>query len=94
MKKKIGPKKVARVRRKKPKMMRPRDARTSKQVCKMPRDNLDYGGFWMLLNGTGFCSVSITAQKTGENATQSISIPRHVFDHFVDWYMKPVKVSP
>lgn len=79
--------------RKKPvKTMRPRDARTSEQVCNMPRDNLTVGGFWILLSGNRACSVTICAQKSGEPVTQKINIPRRVFDRFIDWYMKPVRV--
>lgn len=72
------------------KRMRPRDARSLNQICSMPRDNMECRGFWMMLNGDGTCSVTITAQRVGESPTQQINIPRRVFDLFVDWYMKPV----
>ncbi len=78
---------------KRPKMMRPRDARSHSQVAKIPRDNVTYAGTWALLNGDGKSTITITRQRRGENATESISIPRRDFDRIVDWYMKPVKVS-
>lgn len=78
--------------RKKVKLMRPRDARTFDQVCALPRDNLTVGDFWIMLNGTGDNSVSICAQKEGQNVTANVDIPRRVFDRMVDWYMNPIRV--
>lgn len=75
------------------KMMRPRDASTLDDVCSLPRDNITSGDYWALLMGDGGDSITLTKQRVGKNATESISITRRDFNRIVDWYMRPVKVT-
>lgn len=61
----------------------PIEADTVTKVCAMPRDNVDWGGFWMLSDGY---MVSIVQQKRGEPASAKISVPKRTFDRFIRWY--------
>ena len=63
--------------------MKPRDANTLKKVCSMPRDNVCYGGYWVVSTEI---DVTIAKQKSGEPCEQSVSLPRSVVNRFVDWY--------
>ena len=65
------------------KKMTHRKLRTNKQLCAMPRDNLDAGDFWILC---GEDYVVLTAQKLGNPSTGSITIPKRLFNRMVDFY--------
>lgn len=65
----------------------PREALTTKQVCDLPRDNVQHRNFWMLVDEV---SVSVAEQKIGEASTGSVRISRAAFDRFVDWYQTGV----
>jgi hypothetical protein len=67
----------------------PRKARTDNELCQMRRDNFDTDNHWIL---TDTFRVTIAAQKLGEGATQSITVPRKTFDKLVDWYMREQKL--
>ncbi len=58
---------------------------TYEQICKLDRDNFSFGDFWIITDAT---TVSLAAQKLGESATQTITLPRRVFSRFVDEYLK------
>lgn len=77
------------VKPKKP--MRPRDAKTLKQVCDLRTDNFDVKGGWVLLDGNGKYSITIARQVEGHAVTQQINIPRREFNQIVDWYMREQK---
>ena len=66
------------------KKLRPIQARTFKQVCSLPRDNLSTKDFWILIDHP---HVVICQQRTGEPAKGSLSIPRAQFDRLVRWYI-------
>lgn len=66
------------------KRLKPIEARTFKQICSLPRDNLDYKNFWFMVDEG---QVTLTAQKIGEAPTSQISIPRAVFDRMARWYL-------
>lgn len=61
----------------------PRDARTFDDVCDMPRDNVSSGAFWFLVDEV---SVSVAEQKAGEAARAIVTLPRDVFNRFVNFY--------
>lgn len=66
-----------------PKKLSPRNARTFKRLLALRQDNISTTTHWFLVNER---SVSIVAQRSGEHATESVELPRRVFDRFVDWY--------
>lgn len=61
----------------------PRKARTLNQICDLPRDNVGAPGYGIMVEEG---EVYLSAQEWGEHPTESIRIPRKVFDAFVDWY--------
>ena len=65
------------------KKLKPIEARTFKQVCKLPRDNLNTRGHWILIDG----DVVLAAQRNGQPATNSMRIPRSEFDRMARWYV-------
>lgn len=65
-----------------------RQCRTERDIIRMPRDNFDRGDWWFLTDGY---RVTFAEQKMGEAATQSVTIPKGIFDRFVDIYVRPVK---
>lgn len=67
----------------------PKDANSLEMVVRLPHDNFDVGNHWILTNGE---TVSIRAQKVGESPTESIDIPRNVFNKMVRWWTRPVTV--
>jgi Holliday junction resolvase RusA-like endonuclease len=83
---------VQKKRKPKPvKMMSPMEVRDIDTLCKMPRDNLTVGDFWILTDGY---TVTICQQKTGHSPTEKVHVPRATFNRMVRWYTKPVKVKP
>ena len=65
------------------KALTPREARTDAAILKLPRDNWEYRGHWMLLNET---YVTIAKQKRGEKADYMVRISRSVFEAFIRAY--------
>lgn len=63
--------------------MTPREAKTHKQIEKLPRDNWAWGDYWMMLDGG---RVLIAKQRIGHSPEASIALPRRVFEHFIDAY--------
>lgn len=61
----------------------PRTANTTKKLISMKRDNIDYKGFWILVDEDGVC---ITEQNVGEKPKASIRIPKTVFNRLVKFY--------
>lgn len=59
---------------------------TENQLCRIKRDNYDYYHHWIL---TDSYRITIAAQKIGEKPTQSITIPRHIFNALVRFYTTP-----
>lgn len=64
--------------------MRPIDAKTDKQICKLRRDNLSTKEFWILL-GEG--EVTLAKQRNLAPAEVMLKIPRAQFDRLVRWYV-------
>jgi hypothetical protein len=60
----------------------PRNAR-SDQFEKLNSDNKSTDNYWILLNED---HVTITDQKSGENAKTSVSIDKIQFHKLIDWY--------
>jgi len=65
--------------------MRPRDAITFDEICQLERDNVGAGDFWLILDGEDG-TVTIAEQPLGEKFKTKVTMPREVFDVFVDWY--------
>jgi hypothetical protein len=64
--------------------VRPRFATSTKKLCSMVFDNVDLGGdFWGCVDET---TVTLCEQTAGQEAKNSITIPRRHFNDFVDWY--------
>ena len=68
--------------------MKPRDAKTFDQICKLKRDNVSAIKSWMSINPD---YIHICEQRNGEPATASVSISRKAFEKFVDFYNKDQK---
>lgn len=64
----------------------PYDARTMRAVCRLKRDNITCGDFWIMTDGV---TVWLGEQKFKEPSRQSVAIPRAKFKRLVDWYMAP-----
>jgi len=61
----------------------PQQAKTFEQICKLKRDNVESGDFWMTFDeGT----VYLSEQPSGEKPKASIKIPRTVFNRFVRFW--------
>ncbi len=69
----------------------PRQARSFADICLMPRDNVGTRDFWILAD---VGEVTLAQQKQYEAVTADITIPRKVFDAFVDWYMTGKWLAP
>ncbi len=63
--------------------LKPRDAKTLKQICSLKSDGTWYGDYWTSLSERTF---TITKQKLGEMPTEQITLPRFIFERFVNWY--------
>ena len=70
--------------------LKPRDAKTLKQVCSLRRDNASRGGFWVLVDET---SVTVCKQKSGEPGGPMVTMPRYVWEHFAHFYENPQRIS-
>lgn len=68
---------------KKAKLKTPREARTFAQICKLPRDNVDSGDFWIAIDEQ---TVTVAHQQTGAPAISKTTIPRRQFEALIDWY--------
>lgn len=66
--------------------MTPINCKTLQDACSMPRDNIDVGDFWILLD-TETGSVYLSEQPSGEPRKQRIEIPKATFDKLVRWYV-------
>ena len=63
----------------------PQTARTDSQVALLERDSLDTPEFWICVDAA---MVTIAKQRTGEQATAEIQLPKTVFDQFVRFYLE------
>lgn len=64
----------------------PCDVRSTRDVLRLERSAWDGAGYWMSVNHDG--SVSINAQRNGEERTQHVVVPRRQFLAMLDWYHK------
>jgi hypothetical protein len=69
----------------------PRTVATYDELCDLKRDHVDAGDFWMITDGW---QVTLANQASGHPTKASITLPRNVFDAFVDWYMTGVWKRP
>ncbi|MFH0938955.1 MAG: hypothetical protein V1899_06715 [Planctomycetota bacterium] len=64
--------------------MKPRDARTDKQMDGLKTDAYDTPGFWISLNyGEG---IILSKQHAGEPEEWTVEIPMRDFNRLIDWY--------
>jgi len=61
----------------------PKEAKTFKQICKLPRDNISYGDYWTIIDEK---EITIVKQTVGEEPKEKICIPRFIFERFANWY--------
>ena len=72
----------------------PQQATTTTKLCAIPRDNVSYRDFWMIVDEV---RVTIAQQENGARAKSMTTIPRATFDRFVTWYTTgewPVRRNP
>jgi hypothetical protein len=62
----------------------PQIANTLKKICSLPRDNISYKDYWILV---GEKQVTIAKQKKGEPAEVVLGIPKSVFNRFIKFYL-------
>ena len=67
----------------KPKLV-PMYARTLEKICSLPRDNLDAGDYWILLDGS---NVVLTEQGNGKPVKAQVKIPARHFARLARWYV-------
>lgn len=72
------------MKRKINKKLAPKDAKTFNQICSLERDTIDCGDFWTIIDET---EITFAEQKLGEPSRQMLSMPRHIFLRFVNWYL-------
>ncbi|WP_407522710.1 hypothetical protein PDL71_15555 [Lacibacter sp. MH-610] len=63
----------------------PQTANTTNKLCKLTRDNMSNGGFWILAQEK---TIVISRHQDGSSLEASIEIPKSVFDAFVEFYTK------
>ena len=68
--------------------MKPKNAKTWKAIESLEEDGFSSKTHWTLLHKD---TISIYAQKLGEDPTGRIELPRSVFDKIVAWYLKDQK---
>lgn len=70
--------------------MKPIDAKTFSQICKLSLDNLSTRGHWLLIDEG---RVVLAKQKAGEPCEAKIEVPKAEFDRMVRWYVtgRPTK---
>ena len=68
----------------------PKDCKTMDDVCSIRTDNAQTTGYWII---SDCYQVTITKQKSGEDSTEKITIPKKDFNKFVKWYITPQKVT-
>ena len=61
----------------------PQQARTGRDICSIPRDNLRGRGCWILVEPG---RVTLATQRAGESETGMVTLTRRDFDRFVRWY--------
>ena len=61
----------------------PREVKTFDELCALPCDNVSSTTHWIVVSEA---SVVLTQQRVGEPTEASITIPRRVFNRFIDWY--------
>lgn len=61
----------------------PRMAETLSEIAALDRDNIDIGFYWIVMEeGT----VSMARQIPGQPAEKVLTVPRPIFNQFIDWY--------
>lgn len=67
------------------KNLTPQTARTDAEMAQLERDNLDTPEFWICVDAA---AVTIAKQRSGEQATAEIQMPKTVFDQLVKFYLE------
>jgi hypothetical protein len=74
-------------------MNKPKDSATPatcsfKELFRLRTDSVDAKPFWLSCDTY---TVAIHEQLNGHESTQSISIPRPIFNRLIRWYLRPQK---
>jgi hypothetical protein len=67
-----------------------REAKSERAVCKLPRDNFEVADWNIMTDGT---TVWISEQKLGRPPTQSLHVPKKIFNRLLAAYEKPQRQS-
>jgi hypothetical protein len=62
----------------------PQTANTFSKVCKLKQDNIDYRGYWLLVEEN---KVTVVKQKSGKLVEFMVEIPKSVLDKFIKFYL-------
>lgn len=65
-----------------------KDCKSVEEVAAIERDHIDRGDFYL---GCDSNSVWLTEQRMNESPTQTITLPKKIFDQLVAGYTKPQK---
>jgi hypothetical protein len=65
----------------------PADVKCSADVCSLQRSHKSVGRYDMLIQHDG--AAIFTEHEKGKPCTASITVPRHVFKQFIEWYNTP-----
>lgn len=69
--------------------MTPRQTRTFEDICRLQTDHCDTKEAWLSVD---VGSITIMNQRTGEPSTGQVTLTRHAFGRFVDWYLREQKM--
>jgi hypothetical protein len=65
--------------------MKPRNAKTFKQICSLATDNHYVKSGWIMVDVN---RVSLVNQKLGEVSTGEVEFDRRSFNALIDWYSR------
>jgi hypothetical protein len=68
--------------------MKPQEAKTFEQICKLQTDNVQTADSWLQLDEG---VIVIQNQRKGEAATGRVELTRAEFDKFIAWYQRDQK---
>ncbi len=68
--------------------MRPYEAKTTDEVCRLQTDHNDVDDYWILTDGY---TVTVCEQKSGKIPAQEINVPHAIFNRLIAWYIREQK---
>jgi len=64
-------------------MNTPRTAQSNDELAELDRDNIGIGFYWMVVDEE---IMTLARQISGQDAEVVLTMPRPIFNQFVDWY--------